>query len=163
VLQVLMLSFLVFLPVRGVALPILLGIGKPARPALAMVAMGALNVALSIALVRSMGILGVALGTAIPNVLFAVGLLVLVCRDLGVRLTRYLAYVGGRALVGAVPVAGLGLWLKLGLEVHGPLPLVLSGAAMVALFALVWAGFVYRGDPYLDLGPVLARLRGAKS
>jgi Na+-driven multidrug efflux pump len=127
-----------------------------------MLVMGALNVALSIALVRGMGILGVALGTAIPNVLFAALLLVLVCRDLDVRPARYLAYVGGRALVGAVPVAALGLWLKLGLEVQGALPLVLSGAAMVALFTLVWVGFVYRGDPYLDLRPVLARLRGAK-
>lgn len=163
VLQVLMLSFLVFLPVRGVALPILLGVGRPAVPAIGIVAMGVVNVAISIALVRGMGILGVALGTAIPNVVFAAWLLVLVCRDLGVGVGRYLGYVGGRALVGALPVAALGLWFKLGLEVERPLPLILSGAAMVGLFAAVWIGFVYRGDPYLDLGPVLARLRGAKS
>jgi hypothetical protein len=121
--------------------------------------MGMVNVALSIALVGPLGILGVALGTALPNVVFAGFVLWLCCRELGVGLGRWLGYVAGRATLGALPVLGLGLALKLGLEVRGFLPLFLSGLAMVALFAAVWVLFVYRDDPFVDLRGVLVRLR----
>src|SRR5580765_8591705 len=43
VLQILMLSTFVFLPVRGVAMPILVGIGKPRAPAIGFVISGLLN------------------------------------------------------------------------------------------------------------------------
>jgi O-antigen/teichoic acid export membrane protein len=160
VLQVLMVSFLIFLPVRGVALAILMGLGKPVRPAIALLIMGAVNVAISIALVPTLGIFGVALGTAIPNVLFAVALMLFVCHELSVKVGTYLAYVGGRAVLGALPVAGLGLWLKYGLEVSGLVPLLLSGVSMVLVFAVTWVLFVYRGDPYLDLRAELGRRLG---
>ena len=45
---------------------------------------GVLNVVLSVALARPLGLAGVALGTAIPNVLFAAAVLVMACRELGV-------------------------------------------------------------------------------
>lgn len=150
-LQVLMVSFLFFLPVRGVALPILMGLGRPGRPALALALMGVLNLALSVALIRSLGLLGVALGTAIPNVAFAVYVLRFACNELGVGSGRVLAWVAGRALPGALPSLALLLLLKLGPGVHGLLPLVLAGLGHVALFALTWGLFVLRGDPDLDL------------
>ena len=62
VLQVLMLSYLIFLPVRGVALPILMGIGKPRLPAIAFLITGIVNLVLSMLLVRPFGLAGVALG-----------------------------------------------------------------------------------------------------
>jgi O-antigen/teichoic acid export membrane protein len=157
VLRILMVSFLAFLPVRGVALPILLGLGKPGRPALALLAMGVLNVAISVALVGGLGIRGVALGTAIPNVLFAAALLWLACRELSVRVWTYVVYVGGRALLGALPVAALGLWLKNGFGVPGFTHLFVSGIAMVALFAVTSVVFVYRNDRLLDLRAEIAR------
>jgi O-antigen/teichoic acid export membrane protein len=160
VLRVLAVSFLFYLPVRGVALPLLMGLGKPRAPALAQVAMGAANVAISLALVRSHGILGVALGTAIPNVAFAAVVLVLACRELGVGVRDFLAYVAGRATFGAlVPLAFL-VWAKVGLGVEGLQQLVATGVVMVVLFALVWVGFVYRDDPYLDLRVGLGRMFG---
>ena len=36
---------------RGVALPILMGLGKPRRPAFALAAMGVINVVISVALI----------------------------------------------------------------------------------------------------------------
>jgi O-antigen/teichoic acid export membrane protein len=158
VLQVLMLSFLVYLPVRGVALPVLLGLGKPALPALFLLGMGALNLALSLALVDTHGILGVAYGTALPNVLFAAALLLLACRELQVSLASYLGYVAARALAGAlVPLAFL--WLvRERLHPVGLGALAAAGLASVAIFALVWIFFVYRGDPHLDLRGGVARL-----
>src|SRR6185295_629297 len=75
VLQILMASSLAFLPVRGVALPILMGLGKPRTPTIAFVLAGLANLVLSLTLARPFGLAGVALGAAIPNVAFAVVML----------------------------------------------------------------------------------------
>jgi O-antigen/teichoic acid export membrane protein len=157
VLQVLMLSFLLFLPVRGVALPILMGLGKPVAPALALLAMGALNLGLSLALVGPLGILGVALGTAIPNALFACAVLAIACKELGARPADYLRYVAGRPVIGALPPLALLLWMKHGLGVEGFVPLLVAGLAFVAAYALCWATYVYRDDRYVDLSGRLTR------
>lgn len=158
VLQILIVSSLVFLPVRGVAFPILMGLGKPALPAAAFVAASLLNLALSILLVGPLGLKGVALGTAIPNVLFALVVLVLACRELEIPFLGYVRYVVPRAVLGALPVLALLLWFKLDLEVQSLFGLVGAGLAMVLLFGVNWIFFVYRNDPYLDLRGRLARL-----
>ncbi|MBI5363695.1 MAG: polysaccharide biosynthesis protein [Planctomycetes bacterium] len=157
VLQVLMLSFLVYLPVRGVALPLLMGLGKPRFPAIALLVMGVVNLIVSLALVKPLGILGVALGTAIPNLFFAAAVLVHAARELDVGVGKWLAYVAGRAVPGAlIPLAFL-WFLRTALHEPGLPLLVACGAAMVALFAIVWIFFVFRGDPYLDLRALIAR------
>src|SRR2546430_5405409 len=50
VLQILMLSYLVFLPVRGVALPMLMGLGKAGLPTIGFLVTGVLNLVLSVVL-----------------------------------------------------------------------------------------------------------------
>jgi len=159
VLQILMISYLVFLPIRGVALPILMGLGKPRLPTIGFLVAGVVNLALSIGLVRPFGIAGVALGTAIPNVLFAALVLVQACRELETPVAEYLRYVFPRALLGALPTLGLLLWFKLGLEVRNLSGLVAAGVAMVVLFGLMWVFFVYRNDRYIDLRARLPLLR----
>lgn len=157
VLQVLMVSFLFYLPVRGVSLPLLMGLGKPRVPALTLLGMGVLNVLLSLFLVRTHGILGVALGTALPNVLFALVVLVVACRELEVPLGRWVGYVATRPLIGALlPLAFL-CAVRFGLEPRGFVPLIAAGVGSVLLFALVWIFFVYRGDRLLDLRGLLLR------
>lgn len=158
VLQLLMASFLFYLPVRGVALPLLMGLGRPKFPALALLAMGVLNVAISWSLVRTdLGIFGVALGTAVPNVIFALVVLVHACRELGVPLSRWVGYVLGRATIGALAPLALLAWMRWSLDVEGLIGLLACGVAMVAVFAVVWVLFVYRGDPYLDLHALFGR------
>src|SRR5437667_621167 len=93
VLQILMVSYLIFLPVRGVALPILMGLGKPGLPTIGFLAAGLLNLGLSIALARPLGLARVALGTAIPNVLFAGLVLWQAFRALEMPVPCYLRYV----------------------------------------------------------------------
>jgi O-antigen/teichoic acid export membrane protein len=159
VLQILMVSSFLFLPVRGVALPILMGLGKPKAPTIAFVAAGLLNLALSIALARPLGLVGVALGTAIPNVLFAIYVLTIACRELDVSLTRYVWYVVPRATVGALPILALLFWFKFGLQVNTLIELVAAGSAAVMVFAVIWIFFVYRGDPYVDLRGHVGRFR----
>jgi O-antigen/teichoic acid export membrane protein len=159
VLQILMLSSFVFLPVRGVALPILMGIGKPRIPAIGFLVSGVLNLALSIGLAKSLGLIGVALGTAIPNVVFAVVVAIAACRELGVGLWRFATYVAPRAACGALPILALLVWFKVGLGVRGLMGLAGAGVASVAAFAVTWVFFVYWRDPLVDVMPHLVRLR----
>jgi len=159
VLQILMVSYLIFLPVRGVALPILMGLGKAGLPTIGFLVAGVLNLVLSIALVRPLGLAGVALGTAIPNVLFAGTVFLQACRELDVSVGQFLRYVVPRAVLGALPVLALLLWFKLHLDVRGLGGLAGAGLAMVLVFAVTWVFFVYRNDPYVDLRGWLPRLR----
>jgi O-antigen/teichoic acid export membrane protein len=146
VLRVLAASFLFYLPIRGVALPVLLGLGKPRAPALALLAMGILNLALSLALVQPCGILGVAIGTAIPNVLFALYVLVLACRELAIPLSEFAARVVLRPLLAAL-LLGLPLhFLDHHHPLHGFWPLLLTGLALVALSLTLWQSWVRKGE-----------------
>ena len=160
VLQILMVSYLIFLPVRGVALPILMGLGKAGLSTIGFLAAGVLNLGLSILLVRPLGLAGVALGTAIPNVLFALMVLLQACRELNVSAATFARYVIPRAILGGVPVLALLLWFKLGLDVRGLTALVAAGVAMVLLFSVLWVFYVCRNDPYIDLRSwLMPRLR----
>ena len=159
VLQILVLSCLVFLPVRGVALPIMIGLGKPQLPTTAFLAAGVLNVVLSVALARPFGLTGVAIGTAVPNVLFAVFVLAVTCRELCVPIRTYVEYVVPRAALGTVPLVVPLLALRIGLDVRTLPGMIAAGVMMLAIFAVTWVFFVYRDDQYVDLRPHLGRLR----
>jgi O-antigen/teichoic acid export membrane protein len=159
VLQILMVSSLFFLPIRGVAQPMMMGLGKPRAVTFAFLAAGIANLLLSMMLVRPWGLVGVALGTAIPNVVFASYVVVVACRELGVSVPRYLGYVVPRAALGAVPPLALLIWFKVGMNVQNLVGLAAAGIAMFAVYSLIWILFVYRDDPYVDLTPLLIRLR----
>jgi O-antigen/teichoic acid export membrane protein len=159
VLQILMLSYIVFLPVRGVALPMLMGLGKAGLPTIGFLITGIVNLALSIALVGPMGLAGVALGTAIPNVLFAAVVFVQACHEMKVPIATFFRYVVPRAVLGAVPAAALLLWLKVGLDIRGLLAIAIAGVAMSVVFAVMLVFFVYHNDPYVDLRGVLGRFK----
>lgn len=157
VLIVLMASSLFFMPVRGVSIGVLMGLGKAKAPGLIFLGMGVLNLILSLILVFPLGILGVALGTAIPNVVFAAIVSRLVCREIGLSYAQFLGHVGGKAVLGAIPVVGVLFAVRYLFEPDGFLMLVLVGMAHCAVFGLVWAVFVYRNDPHID---VLGRVKG---
>jgi O-antigen/teichoic acid export membrane protein len=158
VLTVLMASHFVFLPIRGVALPILMGLGRAARPAFALVISGVLNLVIGIALIGPYGLTGVAIGIAVADLLFAVYVLRLVSRDVKVPWQRYVRYVAGKASLGAIPVLLLLLALKRALSFGGWPSVLLAGIASTALFVVIWIVYVYRNDPYIDAGARLKRL-----
>jgi len=156
VLQVLAVSFLAFLPVRGVALPLLMGMGRQVRPALALLVMGVMNLGLSIALVRDHGLFGVALGTAIPNILFAVYVFRVAAGSIG---GSTLALAWGaffQPLFGAGIAAGALAALDHFHPIAGFFPLLVSGLFYVALFGVIQVLYVWRRDPDFDFA---ARLR----
>lgn len=159
VLQILILSSLVFLPVRGVALPTLVGLGKPRVPTFAFLATGIANLLLSIALVGPLGLAGVALGTAIPNVVFAIVVLTLACRELHISPFQYVRYVVPKVLLGALPILAFLEWCRLALNVTSFTGLAAAGSAMLLLFGLTAVFFIYRRDPYVDLRAHLGRAR----
>jgi O-antigen/teichoic acid export membrane protein len=159
VLQILMASSFVFMPARGVALPILMGVGKPKLATVAFLAAGVLNLTMSLLLTGPFGLIGVAIGTAVPNVLLALVIVALACRELHITLPQYVRYVVPRASLGALPVLALLLWIRFEWQVSGLTDLAAAGAAMGMLFAVVWVAFVYRGDPYVDVRAPILRLR----
>jgi O-antigen/teichoic acid export membrane protein len=124
---------------QSVAVRILYGTGRLRRYAYGTLAEAAANLLLSVLLVRPFGIEGVALGTAIPNVIFNGVVGVCVCRSLGVGLGEYLrrsflAPCAAALLPGAV-------WLA---AAHWAEPdswpsLLVTGAAGVAVYAVLAA------------------------
>ena len=155
ILRILTIGNLAFLPARGVALPILMGIGNPRMPAIGFMAAGGLNLALSVVLGHYYGISGVAVGTIIPNMIFGVLLIRSVCRTLDVEPREYLSYVVQRPVIGAIPVLATLYFAApfFGLEHFGGL--FLSGVMMATAFAIAWVMFVYRSDRYVDLASML--------
>ncbi|HMQ21943.1 MAG TPA: polysaccharide biosynthesis C-terminal domain-containing protein, partial [Planctomycetota bacterium] len=163
VLPILTFSFFFFLPVHGVAMPILTGINKPKIPGIGLLIMGAFNVAISIVLAKSYGIHGVAIGTALPNIVFAIALTVLTCRQLGVRVGDYASYVLPRCILGLVPGLAFLAFMRFIVldQVGSGFPLLafvlVSGTGYVAIFAILQYVYVYRDDPHMDLRSLVQR------
>jgi O-antigen/teichoic acid export membrane protein len=151
VLFVLVLSFFFLLPARGVSMPLLMGIGNPRQPSLVFLALAVLNIIISVILIKPLGILGVALGTAIPNVMFAVYLVYKSCKLLGVSTGEYLKYVYLKALIAAIPVLLFLLWIRQTFQPENIFELIVTGVSSVVVLGLLWFVLVLRNDPYIEL------------
>lgn len=102
---------LVFDAARRVAMSALIGMNRHRRLAPFYVAEAAINLCLSVLWIRSMGLIGVALGTAIPNLVTAlVAIPWLVRESLGTRPGRFWFYIWLRPIVAMIPFAA-GLYL----------------------------------------------------
>ncbi len=150
VMQTLMISFFFFLPMRGVALPVLMGIGKTKGPGFGLLAMGLCNLTLSLILVQHYGIYGVAVGTAVPNVVFALLFMYLACKHVEVPIDDYLKYSVQRSIFGALPALGFLALMKYQVGVEGWLLVLASGVVYTAIFIVCQLFFVYKDDPYTD-------------
>lgn len=156
--RVLMASFFLFLPIRGVALPVLMGLGKAKKPGLGLLFMGLVNLGISITLIGPYGLFGVALGTAIPNVIFALYFGREACLALELSPSRWIGYAFLRPLA-AMLIAGAALFgLKAALPLAGFWPLFLSGLGYSAVYGIVGLAFVFKGDRHIDVSPILNRL-----
>ncbi|MEO1696154.1 MAG: polysaccharide biosynthesis C-terminal domain-containing protein [Planctomycetota bacterium] len=150
-LRILMLSFFLFLPVRGVALPVLMGLGRAKAPGLGLLAMGFANLGLSVALIGPYGLVGVALGTAIPNVVFSIVFARTACVALDVGPLHWLGYAFVRplaaALVASAVLWGAAEWLE---PTSFPV-LVGAGVCYTALFGVLALAIAFRGDARFNL------------
>ena len=83
--------------------------------------------------------------------MFALFVLWLACKDLGVPLGEYAKYVVYRPVIGAIlPLSAL-LVFRETMGFGGWPQLVAGGVAFVALFSTTWYLFVYRGDEHVTL------------
>ena len=162
VLQILLLGFFVYLPVRAVAQPMLMGMGRPNEAAYGFLVAGVANLILSIALAAPFGLIGIAIGTAIPNVLYALYLVYAACRSINLPATKYFSYVYGKATLAAIPVILLLVMFRNELNVQKFWEFAATAAATVALCVVLWFGFIIRNDPYLGDSWRLLRARLTK-
>jgi O-antigen/teichoic acid export membrane protein len=129
---------------QSVSARILYGLGRLRWFSKLVLAEAAANLVLSACLAERLGIEGVALGTAIPNVVANLAVAVYVCRLLGVRLRDYVRHAFFWPLVlTAVPAA---VWLAAlpWLEPYHWFSFLLAGSAGLALY-LPLALLVERG------------------
>ncbi|MCA9000734.1 MAG: oligosaccharide flippase family protein [Planctomycetes bacterium] len=162
VMQILMASFFFFLPMRGVALPVLMGIGKTRGPGYGLLAMGLSNLAISLFLVQHYGILGVAFGTVIPNVIFSVFFLWWTCKHLELSMDAYLKYVVQKSIFGALPAVAFLLIVRRWVETPNWWIVLSAGVAYSAIFMLSQVFFVYRNDAYTDPLALIRSKLGAR-
>jgi len=153
VLQILMLASLIFLPVRGVALPLLMGLGRPRTVTLSFLACAVANVILSLILIRPLGLVGEALGTALPNIAFAGIAVTLACRAAGLPLGSLFAYVAPGPLLASLPALAFLYVLQRNFAIDTYFELFLTGGVMCLIqgAALLVA---LRRDAHINLPPV---------
>ena len=162
VLQILMTSYLVYLPVRAVSQPMLMGLGMPNKPAVGFLIAGVSNLAISVLLAPKYGIAGVALGTAIPNTLYALYLVRETCRAIQLPLGTYVGYVYGKAALASIPVLAVLYAFKVGLDARSFVELAVAGIVSAALCVILWFGVIVRGDQYLGHSFAQVRARFGK-
>jgi O-antigen/teichoic acid export membrane protein len=137
---------------QSVAARVLYGVGRLRWFARAMLFEAGCNLLLSLALVRPLGIEGVALGTCIPNLVMNIIVLVAVCRMLGLGVGGY----ARRAMLKpclAGTVLALGWWLSNAGELATTwIAWITAGALGAAGYALIaalaeWNGWMTLGWP----------------
>ena len=160
VLQILVASYVLYLPAVGAAVPVLTGLGLAKAPALATLSFAAVSFGLSLALVGPLGVVGVAFALAACNIALSVALVLQACRVLDISLSAYLAStLPHAALASASALLALGAWGDL-FQPSGLFGLGVAGTLTVIVCALLWSEFVLRDDPHVQLPRLSQVVRG---
>jgi O-antigen/teichoic acid export membrane protein len=133
---------LIILAVTGIVLvgqgpvgSVLLGSGRHRYIAVASIVEATTNLALSLILVRRFGILGVALGTAIPVWIVNLGFLVPAgCRTVEMSVASFGRAVLSPAAIAAVPAIAVCVLLRTGLAPGSLLTVVIEGGTVGAVY-----------------------------
>lgn len=125
---------------HNVVVNILYGIGRHAALAWLRLGEAAVNLALSITLAKSMGLVGVALGQAIPHLILVMVVLPLLLRSIiGFPVRDYLVGVYFRPLLAGVPFLCGALWIERSVHLNN----LIEFAIAVALLLLLYVPSVY--------------------
>ena len=151
VLRILMVSYLILMPIRGVAVPMLMGIGEAKWLTIATLAAGVLNIILSVLWVSSYGLSGAAWATFVPNVLLAMAMVLLVCRALNVRIVDYLSATVPLSLIGGFAALAILEWWQRIWNPTGLFGLGVAGLLTIFVSAAFWSGLVLRHDPHVSV------------
>jgi O-antigen/teichoic acid export membrane protein len=129
---------------QSVAARILYGVGKLRLFALATLGEAVVNLGLSLLLVRSLGIVGIAWAAAIPNLVVCIFVIGYTCRQVELSLRSYLSEGWTRPVLAAI--APMCIWLG-GWTIHGWFDLglaILSGLIPYAALVIVGEGATLR-------------------
>jgi O-antigen/teichoic acid export membrane protein len=130
---------------QAMAARVLFGTGRLEWFARAMMVEAAANLILSVAFARPLGIVGVALGTTIPNLVFDAAVMVYVCRSLGIGFWSYVRDVLARpSLVACVLAFGWVVTTSLILPQTWP---ILIGTGLSGLLAYGAVAVVVEFEP----------------
>jgi len=144
---------------------ILLGIGRHRTLAAVLLLEGGVNLVLSILLLPHFGIVGVALGTAIPLMFTSLVFLPRhVCRELDIPLRAFLSHSYLLPLSLCVPLAGMLLLMRKEFPVHhyGSLILQVAWAGFLYCAGLGWALLAPKGSGGMKPWEVLTRVLQSK-
>ena len=128
---------------------ILLGIGRHRTLAVVLLLEGGVNLILTIVLLPYYGIVGAAIGTAIPLLVTSVLFLPRhVCRELDLPLTTFLGQAYLLPLSLCVPLAGILLLMRKGFPAHhyGPLILQVACGGLLYCVGLSWTLLAPKGS-----------------
>ncbi|HEY0687057.1 MAG TPA: oligosaccharide flippase family protein [Steroidobacter sp.] len=121
---------------HNVVVNILYGISRHAALAWLRLGEAAIMVALSLVLARSYGLMGVALGQAIPHVILVVIVLPYLLRSiLGLPVWSYIAGVYMRPVIAAVPFALGAWWVRHNVQLSNLIEFGLAVALLLVLYA----------------------------
>ncbi len=160
VLRILMAAYLLFLPVRAVSVPMLMGLGLAKWPTIATLAAGVLNLVLSFWWVKSYGVEGVAWGVFVPNLLLSAAMVYLICDALEISIRTYVSTTLPLALIGGFTGLALLGWWAFVWEPTGFFGLGIAGVATILVSTVLWGGLVLRHDPHIAVPPLSDLLRG---
>ena len=135
---------------------VLYGISRHNISANLKLAEAAVNLTLCIILVRKMGILGVAIGAAIPHIISSAMIMpYLVCKAIGYPLGRFYSATLTGPLLAAVPVVLIELWMRQRLQFTGLVEFfaAIAGVCVVYVVAVFFLGLDGRERAWL-LGQV---------
>ena len=160
VLAVLAVGHLVNLPYYTIS-GILYGLGQHKHIAVYRIMEGAANLALSITLVQSLGLVGVALGTAIPQMIVAAALLPrMLATRLPFSLPDYYRWTYLRPFVAAIPFVGTCWFIAHVVQPAGLVVFMASVACGLVTYVIpCWLLVLAPGERDRVRGVVLRRLR----
>ncbi|MEZ4390746.1 MAG: oligosaccharide flippase family protein [Polyangiales bacterium] len=149
-------AFIAQIAGRALARPIFEGLGELTIPARLTIVEGALNLVMSVVLVRTWGIAGVAFATFVPAAInSALVLPYFVCRRIGVSIWEHLFNVFVRTLPPLIPAYGL---LRLAERANLHLHLVTLGITCFAVLLVYVAGAVFASFSSAERAFVRARV-----
>jgi hypothetical protein len=150
---------LIYLPIRTVALPVLLGLGHMTTAATAHMLATLASIALSYLTLRMLGLDAVIVSNGLTYLGLGILLGVAAARAAKIAPATFFRETTLKAAVGMAVVITGGLLLK---TLTGPLGyagIVGVGLAVVTLFAVVWSQFVLANDEHVDLSAVTSMTR----
>lgn len=158
VLQISVLSLLLFLPMSVTAVPMMMGAGQIAVPTVAILISNLATPLLGLGVIDAYSVEGVASVGTLCRTAVAIVIIGIASRAFGLRAWSFFREVFGKGFVGLALVLAFGFALKFWVAPSSFFAVALTGMAIGLVFAAVWYGYVLRGDRHVVL-PTLAQLK----